>query len=305
MKVEQLKRIFNLDELLELRHQAHSLGMASHHLINTNFSGIYASVFRGQGLNFEEVREYVAGDDIRNMDWKVTARTGKPHLKIFREERERHVLLCVDQGSHMHFATRGTLKSIQAAKAAALLGWAALNQHDCVGGVIFTKKAEYFRPRSDHRSLWRLLKYMSEEHQYGRSSTQPLINVLKNLHQGINSGSVIFIFSDFNRELNDLKQELIKIRQKHTVILCALDDPADYQLPQMGQQLFHDAQQQVISVDTNDEAGQKAYFQQWETRREQLKLLCIKLNMGFIAINTDDEIHQALSSGLHQCQHIG
>ncbi|MEJ2575266.1 MAG: DUF58 domain-containing protein, partial [Gammaproteobacteria bacterium] len=84
-----------LDELLELRHQAHTLGLPSHHLVNTTFAGIYASVFRGQGLNFEEVREYREGDDIRNMDWKVTARTNEPHLKVYREERERSVVLCV------------------------------------------------------------------------------------------------------------------------------------------------------------------------------------------------------------------
>ena len=111
-----------LDDLLELRHQAHTLGLASHHLVNSSFSGLYASVFRGQGLNFEEVREYREGDDIRNMDWKVTARTGDPHLKVFREERERSVMLCVDKGPHMNFGTRKTFKSIQAARAAALTG---------------------------------------------------------------------------------------------------------------------------------------------------------------------------------------
>jgi len=115
-----------LDDLLELRHRARTLGLASHHLVNSTFSGLYASVFRGTGLDFEEVREYQEGDDIRNMDWKVTARTNEPHLKVYREERERSVLLCVDHGPHMFFGTRGTFKSIQAARCAALLGWAAL-----------------------------------------------------------------------------------------------------------------------------------------------------------------------------------
>ena len=114
-----------LDDLLELRHQAHTLGLASHHLVNSSFAGLYASVFRGTGLDFEEVREYREGDDIRNMEWNVTARTNVPHLKIFREERERSVVLCIDRGPHMSFGTRGTFKSVQAAKAAALLGWAA------------------------------------------------------------------------------------------------------------------------------------------------------------------------------------
>ncbi|MGQ9659071.1 MAG: DUF58 domain-containing protein [Thermochromatium sp.] len=119
-----------LDDLLELRHQAHALGLPSHRLVNSAFAGLYASVFRGAGINFEEVREYREGDDIRYMDWKVTARANEPHLKIFREERERSVVLCVDKGPPMHFGTRGTFKLVQAARAAALIGWAASQLND-------------------------------------------------------------------------------------------------------------------------------------------------------------------------------
>ncbi|WP_240992094.1 DUF58 domain-containing protein [endosymbiont of Riftia pachyptila] len=126
-----------LNDLLELRHQAHTLGLASHHRVNSSFSGLYASVFRGTGLDFEEVREYREGDDIRNMEWNVTARTNTPHLKVFREERERSVVLCIDKGPHMSFGTRGTFKSVQAARAAALLGWAAARLNDRVGGMLF------------------------------------------------------------------------------------------------------------------------------------------------------------------------
>ena len=109
-----------LDDLLELRHQARALGVAASHLVNSTFTGLYASVFRGTGLDFDEVREYREGDDIRNMDWLVTARTDVPHLKVFREERQRSVILCIDTGPHMSFGTRGTFKSIQAARTAAL-----------------------------------------------------------------------------------------------------------------------------------------------------------------------------------------
>ena len=156
--------LLRLDDLLELRHQAHTLGLSSHHLVNSSFSGLYASVFRGQGLNFEEVREYREGDDIRNMDWKVTARTGDPHLKVFREERERSVMLCVDMGAHMAFGTRNTFKSVQAARAAALIGWAANGLHDRVGGILFrgdNEDTDYFRPTKDRRALWRLLKALT------------------------------------------------------------------------------------------------------------------------------------------------
>ena len=115
----------HLDDLFELRHRAHAIGLASRHRVGSPLSGLYASVFRGQGMDYEETREYREGDEIRNMDWRVTARTGVPHLKVFREERERSVVLCVDAGPHMHFGTRGTFKCVQAARAAALLVWAA------------------------------------------------------------------------------------------------------------------------------------------------------------------------------------
>ncbi|MES9868803.1 MAG: DUF58 domain-containing protein, partial [Sedimenticola sp.] len=176
-----------LDDLLELRHQAHSLGIASHHLVNTSFSGLYASVFRGTGLDFEEVRAYREGDDIRNMDWKVTARTNNPHLKIFREERERSVVLCVDQGPHMSFGTRGTFKSVQAARAAALLGWAANGLNDRVGGLLFGDTSEglkHFRPTKDRRALWRLLKTLSEPSGEAPAGTDPLLGALHQAETG-------------------------------------------------------------------------------------------------------------------------
>jgi len=131
--------------------------------VNSTFAGVYASVFRGQGLDFEEVAEYREGDDIRNMDWKVTARTNEPHLKLYREERERSVLLCVDQGPRMQFGTRGAFKAIQAARAAALIGWAANRLNDRVGGILYGGQTQHFRPTKDRRALWKLLKAMTDE----------------------------------------------------------------------------------------------------------------------------------------------
>lgn len=149
-----------LDELLELRHQAHALGLAAHHRVASVMSGLYASVFRGRGMEFEETRYYQEGDEIRHMDWRVTARTGVPHLKLFAEERERAAVLCIDASRHMQFGTRGTLKSVQAARAAALLGWAASLNQDRVGALIFgdvLSDVQFFRPTRGRRALWRML----------------------------------------------------------------------------------------------------------------------------------------------------
>ncbi len=294
-----------LDDLLELRHQAHALGMASHHLVNSSFAGLYASVFRGQGLNFEEVREYHEGDDIRNMDWKVTARTGEPHLKVFREERERSVMLCVDKGPQMDFGTRGTFKSIQAAKAAALLGWAANHLHDRVGGVLFGDprcEDRYFRATKDRRALWRLLSALTTEPEQcdATHASNGLPEILRKASQGIGTGGLVFVIADFNRDPVELKQPLSQLCQHHSVVLVPVDDPADRELPDMGSVLFRDARGELLEVNTSDSAAREKYRQEWQTRRDRLVQLANSLGIAVIPVWTDEDVHSALMRGLER-----
>jgi uncharacterized protein (DUF58 family) len=293
-----------LDNLLELRHQAHTLGLASHHLVNSAFSGLYASVFRGQGLNFEEVREYSEGDDIRNMDWKVTARTGDPHLKVFREERERSVMLCVDRGPHMEFGTRGTFKSVQAARAAALLGWAANGLHDRVGGVLFgdsQAQNNYFRPTKDRRALWQLLKSLTTERSDATESPPELLSeVLQQAAKGIGTGGLVFVIADFNRELKGVRKGLSQLRQHHSVVLIPVDDPADRELPEMGNVLFRSADGELLSVNTADKAGREAYRRAWQERRDQVTQLANGAGCAMIPLLTDQDVHMSLMQGLER-----
>ncbi len=294
-----------LDDLLELRHQAHALGMASHHLVNSSFAGLYASVFRGQGLNFEEVREYQEGDDIRNMDWKVTARTGKPHLKVFREERERSVMLCVDKGPHMDFGTRGTFKSIQAARAAALLGWAANHLHDRVGGVLFGDprcEDRYFRATKDRRALWRLLHALTSEPQQCDRERQPgtLPDVLRKASQGIGTGGLVFVIADFNRDPEELRQPLSQLCQHHSVVLVPVDDPAERELPDMGEALFRSPDGRLLEVNTSDPTARENYRQAWENTRQRLIQLAHGLGAAVIPVWTNEDVHAALMRGLER-----
>lgn len=290
-----------LDELLELRHQAHTLGLASHHLVNTTFSGLYASVFRGQGLNFEEVREYREGDDIRNMDWKVTARTNEPHLKVYREERERSVVLCVDHGPHMFFGTRGTFKSVQAARAAALLGWAANSVNDRVGGMLFGDADTglvHFQPTKDRRAVWRLLKEMANPVRRAQHGINCIDLVLKRAGRGSDTGSLIFVIGDFNRDLQGLDKTLGQVCQKHSVVLIPVDDPADRKIPSVGRALFRDAEGHMVEIDTDDEEGQRAFTERWEARRANLIMLANRLGVAVIPVQTSDDVHHSLMSGL-------
>jgi len=290
-----------LDELLELRHQAHTLGLASHHLVNTTFSGLYASVFRGQGLNFEEVREYREGDDIRNMDWKVTARTNEPHLKVYREERERSVVLCVDHGPHMFFGTRGTFKSVQAARAAALLGWAANSVNDRVGGMLFGDADTglvHFQPTKDRRAVWRLLKEMANPVRRAQHGIDCIDRVLKQADRGSGTGSLIFVIADFNREFQGLDKTLGQVCQKHSVVLIPVDDPADREIPSVGRALFRDAEGRMVEIDTDDAAGQRAFSERWEARRATLIKLANRLGVAVIPVQTSHDVHRSLMSGL-------
>jgi len=291
-----------LDDLLELRHQAHAFGLASHHRVNSSFSGLYASVFRGQGLNFEEVREYHEGDDIRNMDWKVTARTGKAHLKIFREERERSVILCVDKGPHMNFGTRKTFKSVQAARATALLGWAANSLHDRVGGLLFGGDGLdniYFRPTRDRRALWRLLKAMTTgDVGHGESDPELLAEVLRQAARGTGTGGLVFVIADFNREHHGLLQGLAQLHQHHAVVLVPVDDPADLELPDMGNVMFRSPDGELLSVNTADAAGREAYRRAWQQRRDNLTQLTNRSGCALIPLTTNADVHTTLMQGL-------
>lgn len=290
-----------LDDLLELRHQAHTLGLASHHLVNSSFSGLYASVFRGTGLDFEEVREYREGDDIRNMEWNVTARTNVPHLKIFREERERSVVLCIDRGPHMSFGTRGTFKSVQAAKAAALLGWAASRLHDRVGGILFgdtEQGMQYFRPTKDRRALWRLLHALTQEGTTHQPSQDSLAEALHRTDRGSATGALIFVIADMNREITGLEQTLGRLCQRHTLILLPVDDPADRVLPEMGRVTFVGPDGKSMEIDTGNRQARERYSRDWQDRRQRLTSLTSRLGIPLMPVNTNEEIHLALTLGL-------
>jgi uncharacterized protein (DUF58 family) len=293
----------NLDDLLELRHATHTLGLSSHHLVNSTFSGLYASVFRGAGINFEEVREYREGDDIRNMDWKVTARTNKPHLKVYREERERSVVLCVDKGPHMEFGTRGTFKNIQAARTAALIGWAASRMHDRVGGLVFGDQAlglQYFRPLRDRQSLWRLLRAMATPGQALQRSIDSLVDALQRATTGLTTGSLIFIIADLNREIVGLDLVLGSLIQRHTVVLIPVDDPADWNIPNMGRITFTSSNGELIEIDTANTTAQNNYHIAWQTRRNAVLSLVHRLGIFMLPIRTDADIHKTLLRGLEE-----
>ncbi len=293
----------HIDELLELRHRAHVLGLASHHRVHSVLSGLYTSVFRGQGMDFEETREYQEGDEIRNMDWRVTARTGIPHLKVFREERERAVILCVDTGPHMQFGTRGTFKSIQAARAAALLGWTASGSQDRVGALLFgdpNNRLRFYRPSRARQSFWRMLRALGEVPEPVPVEGDPMVDALEKLLLVSPTGSLIFVVGDMNRDSGSLHEVLGQLCQKHELVLMPVDDPADREIPQIGRVMFSSRDGQRIEVDTDSEAGQRHFRDLWDGNRKDLEILTRRLGITFIPVPTNEEIHGVLIKGLRR-----
>ena len=277
----------SLDELIKLRAQGISLSLASGHG-SALMSGAYRSMFRGRGMDFEEVRAYQPGDDIRRMDWRVTARSNRPHTKLFREERERPVLLCVDSGASMRFGTRVAFKSVQAIRAAALLGWAALENHDRVGSMIFanTEPLET-RPASGKRALLHCLHLLATASVSPPAAAEDAAfsEVLLRLRHLARHGCLVILISDFSGLDRAAEQHLSALAQHNEVLAIRIFDPLEAELPPPAHYAFSDGRH-IHSLWTSDPATRARYRSEFETRSDYLTTLCRHHGIGWLSIST-------------------
>lgn len=291
----------DFDELVALKSTATQLNLSSNRSVTAVAAGDHNSPFRGQGLEFEEVQEYSPGDDIRSIDWRVTARTGSPHTKVFKEERERSVIICVDSNATMRFGTKGTFKSIQAARIAALLGWQANNNRDRLGACVFGDVPEgmqFFAPNRSRKSLWAMLKQLSNQDIVSQSQPVALEDTLQHLNKAAPTGALIYIISDFNSMSEDLEQQLGNLQKRCNVILIAVDDPADQIIPPVGTLLCSKNPQEELYVNTDSQSGRENYTQYWQKTRGQLERIASRLGISIITIATDSDVHKELVYGL-------
>ncbi len=289
----------DFEELLQLGYKAAKLDLSSRRKVKSIVSGDHRSPFRGKGLEFEEVREYVPGDDVRNIDWRVTARTGRAHLKLFSEERERSVIVCTDVNAAMRFGTRGTFKSIQAARAAALIGWAASHNNNRVGASFFGNVQGgmlFVDPSRSRRSLWQMLKILSDRKDYHLKPVT-LEDHLRYLNKAVPSGALVFILSDFVTLTPDLKKRLGELHRRADVVLVPVNDPADSRLPQTGPVVFDNGAVR-LRIDTGDRQGQKTYEALWRENRQRLDNIVNSLKLGHIALTTPGDVYADLVNGL-------
>ncbi|UCE23146.1 MAG: DUF58 domain-containing protein [Candidatus Zixiibacteriota bacterium] len=255
-------------------------------LVNDLFSGEYHSTFKGQGMEFEEVRQYEPGDEIRLIDWNVTARTGYPHIKKFKEERELSVVMLVDASSSGKFGTRDRFKSETAAELCALLAFSAIKNNDKVGLIIFTDKIEKFIPPQKGRGhVLRLIREILYFRPEGVATD--IGGALEYFSKVIRRKSVVFLVSDFLSE-HYLKPLQIA-NNKHDVIAIKISDPRETTFDNIGLIELEDAETgEVFMIDTGSKEFRREFFARAEEDNLTLKKAFKLINLDFINIRTDE-----------------
>jgi uncharacterized protein (DUF58 family) len=294
----------DLDALLAQRRAGERLPLRTVR-VRARDAGILSSPFKGRGMEFEESRPYQPGDDLRSLDWRVTARTGKPFTKLFREERERPVLLCVDYRRSMHFATRGAFKSVIAARAAAALAWSALAHGDRLGGLVYSERDHReLRPRRGQIPVLRLLGELVAHPAWTQSDRERLEDpqprsALVRLRRVARPGSLVFIFSDFRdlRPGSGSEEALVRIAGHSEIVLFMIHDPLERELPRPDLYRVRDAQASAL-LDTRSRARVDAHAARFAEHLAQLETLCGRHRMHLIRCATDGDWLAALERGL-------
>ncbi len=272
--------------------------------IRAALSGGYLSRVRGRGMEFAEVRSYQAGDDVRSIDWRVTARQGKPHTKLFQEERERAVLLAIDYRRPMFFATRGCFKAVQASKLAALLAWHALEQGDRVGAFLFSEERQCdLRPQLGKAGVLNLLRQMVADPAWQRPLHQPfeprqrLAQTLMRLRRVARPGSLILLLSDFAQWDEQVEKQLSLLSRHNDLGLIFCYDPLEAELPPAGSYRVSDGERD-LTMSTLDRSGRERYQENFAQHRQQIEQFCRKKRSLFLPCTTNQDPLDCLRQGL-------
>lgn len=254
-------------------------------LVNDVFSGEYHSVFKGRGMEFSEVRQYQIGDDIRTIDWNVSARMGHPFVKVFEEERELTVMLLVDVSSSGNFGTVEQMKGEIATEICALLAFSAIKNNDKVGLIIFTDQIEKFVPPKKGKShVLRVLRELLYHRPQGKGTDIAL--ALEYLSRVMNRRAVTFLVSDFISE--DYQQAMQIANKRHDLVAITITDPREMELPNVGFIELEDAETgEILLLDTSDVKIRDTFVAETSKSKLQRDKLLRTMNVDTIDIRTD------------------
>ena len=291
--------------LIRLRHGAKSLPLRSNRILGT-MAGPHLSAFKGRGMEFDETRPYQPGDDVRSLHWRIIARTGKPHTKLFREERERSVLLWVDYRRPMWFATRGAFKSVLAARAAALLAWSAAGHGDRVGGLVFSEQGHLeLRPRLGNKAVLHLIRRLAEPRPEdagppGRDperSAQALAAALGRLRHVSHPGSLVFLLSDFRDLSPRAEAHLAQLARHSDLVMLFVHDRLERELPRTGRFRFSDGRT-TLAVDAGDKRARERHQAHFAEHEQRLRILSQRHRIYLLSCPTDVDLVPHLRTGL-------
>lgn len=258
--------------------------------MRANSQGQHSSRLRGRGMIFEEVRAYSAGDDVRHIDWRVTARTNAPHTKLYSEERERAVFMLVDFRANMQFATRGAYKSVVAGRLATILGAIASKNGDRIGAMAIAGNHHAMRSSRGLGAPLALFKYLCMQHDYAcnHDVSNTAHKALSQLYNLAKPGSLVFFLSDF-ADIDERSKKLLVDLTRHTeLVLIQIYDPIEAELPSDSILRFKDKHQQVI-IDTHNKAHRRAYRQNFANKQAALIEFAKRHQIHFASTSTTDE----------------
>ncbi|MAS93281.1 MAG: DUF58 domain-containing protein [Verrucomicrobiales bacterium] len=280
-------------EITEILRRVRKIELRTRGLVRESFGGEYHSCFKGEGIDFEDFREYQPGDEVRAIDWNVTARMGHPFVKKFTEEREMTVFVCVDISASGNYGSHGPSKRELMAEVAALLTFSALQNKDKVGLLLFTDEVELYLPPKKGighalRLIREILLFEPEGH---RTSLAAPVDLLKN---AVRKRSLVFLLSDFLFE-DDLASELRIVNRKHDLVAIQVSDPAELTIPSVGRVRLEDPETgRQVEVNTSNPRVRRAYQKEAEAWQEGIDSEFKRLGIDKISLRTNEEYLPAL-----------
>lgn len=300
--------VVSLRDLLLQRYNARLIEYALQRRSVAGISGLHLSRMRGRGIDFEEFRPYQPGDDIRTIDWRVTARTGKPYTKVFREERERPVIIAVDQSSSMFFGSRHAFKSVIAAQAAAIFCWLAIDNGDRVGGVVHTDgQHSLVRPRRSRRSalhllnqVWQYNNALAEEdrervQRREETGDTGLARSLQQIRRITKPGSTVYLVSDFTSIDEAGMRYLYQISRHNNVICVFVYDRLEEELPLPGYYGITDGQE-IGTLNAFDRKARNTYHELFQQRFDALKDELNRMRIPLMTLRTDESVMERIQT---------
>ncbi len=282
----------DLQSLIRLKHQGQGFSFLPRQPIHSLLAGQKASRLRGRGLNFEEIRNYLPGDDIRNIDWKVTARMREPHTRVYTEERDRPVLLVVDQRLNMFFGSQRAMKSVTAAETAALGAWRVVGVGDRVGAIVFNDaETVEVRPHRSTRTVMRILSVIVAQNGALRSDSsevsrpERLNEVLERACRLVKHDALVCIISDFNGADAGTKRLITRLGRHNDILAGLVYDPLEAQLPDLGPLVVGDGELQV-EVDSGDAKLRGRFADVFSERLAEIRQFLLKREIPVLPLHT-------------------